>query len=62
MAFLTNLIFSLSFQAAQIGYPAYQIYQGIKTQKLDKIWVIYFLLLAVVTILEGTILYPIVYM
>ena len=62
MAIISNLSFNLIYYALTIGYPTLQIIQMEKDKKTEKIWVLYFLILGVLTILEATALFPIKYM
>ena len=62
MAFISNLSFNLIYYALTIGYPTLQIIQMEKDKKTEKIWVLYFLILGLLTILEATALFPIKYM
>ena len=62
MAICSCFIFSLIYNFIIIGYPSYQIVQMLKQNKTEKIWVAYFLLLGVFTLLESTIIYPVKYM
>ena len=43
------------------GYPAFQVIKGKKENNLEKIWIIYFLFLGLLSILEGTVLFPIIF-
>ena len=43
------------------GYPAYKVLKTSKDGKLEKLWVIYFLIIGVFSILEGTVLFPIIF-
>ena len=60
MAILSNLLFNCAYIAATIGYPGFMI-QKTKNNP-EKLWVVYFLLFGCLTLLEGTILFPIKYM
>lgn len=62
MAIISNLSFNLIYYALTVGYPTFQIIQMEKEKKTEKIWVLYFLILGVLTILEATALFPIKYM
>ncbi len=62
MAIISNLSFNLIYYALTIGYPTLQIIQMEKDKKTEKIWVLYFLILGLLTILEATALFPIKYM
>ena len=43
------------------GYPAYKVIKTTKEGKPEKIWIIYFLVIGVLSILEGTLLFPIIF-
>ena len=43
------------------GYPAYKILKIKKKEELEKIWVVYFFLLGILSILESTLLIPIIF-
>ena len=62
MAIISNLSFNLIYYALTIGYPTLQIIQMEKDKKTEQIWVLYFLILGLLTILEATALFPIKYM
>ena len=62
MAIISNLSFNLIYYVLTIGYPTLQIIQMEKDKKTEKIWVLYFLILGLLTILEATALFPIKYM
>ena len=38
------------------GYPAYKVLKSAKDGQLEKLWIIYFLIIGLFSILEGTIL------
>ena len=44
-----------------LGYPGYKSLKSAKEGKLDKIWILYFLILGVLFLLENTLLFPIVF-
>ncbi len=62
MSFLSNLIFKLAYFVGTIGYPGYKVYKDSKEGKSEKIWVLYCLIYGILSILEGTALFPIIYM
>ena len=43
------------------GYPAYKVLKASKEGKQEKLWVIYFLIIGIFSILEGTALFPIIF-
>ncbi len=43
------------------GYPGYKVIQTAQKNDLQKLWIIYFLIIGLFSILEGTILFPIIY-
>ena len=43
------------------GYPGYKILKTAKEGKPEKIWVIYFLIIGLLSVLEGTLLFPIIF-
>ncbi len=43
------------------GYPAYKVLKTAKDGKQEKLWVIYFLIIGIFSILEGTVLFPIIF-
>ena len=43
------------------GYPAYKVIKTSKEGKQEKLWVIYFLIIGILSILEGTVLFPIIF-
>jgi len=55
------LIFKLCYLASIYGYPAYKVIKTSKEDKVEKIWIIYFLIVGVFSILEGTLLFPIIF-
>ena len=62
MSFLLNILFNLAYFVGTIGYPGYKVYIDNKEGKTEKIWVLYFLIYGVLSLLEGTALFPIIYM
>ena len=42
------------------GYPAYKVIKTGQSGKVEKLWVIYFLIIGIFYILEGTLLFPII--
>ena len=61
MSFLSNILFNLAYFVGTIGYPGYKVYIDNKEGKTEKIWVLYFLIYGVLSLLEGTALFPIIY-
>ena len=55
------LLFKLVYLTSIYGYPAYKVIQSKKDDKVEKIWIIYFLIVGVLSILEGTVLFPIIF-
>ena len=55
------LLFKLVYLTSIYGYPAYKVIQSKKDDKVEKIWIIYFLIVGVLSILEGTLLFPIIF-
>ena len=43
------------------GYPAYKVTKTSIDGKLEKLWVIYFLVIGIFSLLEGTLLFPIIF-
>ena len=43
------------------GYPGYKVLKTAKEGKPEKIWVIYFLIIGLLSVLEGTLLFPIIF-
>merc|ERR1711976_76818 len=60
MAF-TSLLFTLAYYGATIIYPAHQIYMSNKDKKVDKLYVLYFFIFGILSMLEGSLLYPVRY-
>ena len=61
MAFYSGFLTKI-FQLILIyGYPAFQVLKTAKEGKLEKLWIIYFLIIGILSILEGTILFPIIF-
>lgn len=61
MALMTNLVFNLAYAGITLLYPGYHILFP-KDNKSNKLWVMYFFLLGIITLLEGTFLFPIVWL
>ena len=55
------LLFKLIYLTSIYGYPAYKVIKAQKEDKVEKIWIIYFLIVGVLSILEGTLLFPIIF-
>ena len=49
-------------KAVLLGYPGYKAIKSAKEGKLEKIWIIYFLILGVLFLLENTLLFPIIFL
>ena len=61
MAFYSGFLTKI-FQLILIyGYPAYKVLKTAKEGKLEKLWVIYFLIIGILSVLEGTLLFPIIF-
>ena len=43
------------------GYPGYKVIKTAKEGNTDKIWIIYFLIIGILSVLEGTLLFPIIF-
>ena len=55
-------ILSKLFQLTIIyGYPGYKVIKTAKEGKPEKLWIIYFLIIGVLSVLEGTLLLPIIF-
>ena len=55
-------ILSKLFQLTIIyGYPGYKVIKTAKDGKPEKIWIIYFLIIGLLSVLEGTLLFPIIF-
>lgn len=68
MVFITNILFSLAYVGVTLGknyinvaYPGYQAYLSSKENKNDKMWLLYFLIVGLLSILEKTLLFPVVW-
>ena len=63
MSFFSNLLFKTIYLAATIGYPEFMIHKNKEKndQKEQKLWLLYFLILGCLNLLEGTLLFPITF-
>ena len=63
MSFFSNLLFRTIYLAATIGYPGFMIHKNKdnNNEKDQKLWVLYFLILGCLNLLEGTLLFPITF-
>ena len=43
------------------GYPAYKVFQTTKEGNPQKLWIIYFLIIGLFSIIEGTVLFPLIF-
>ena len=43
------------------GYPGYKVLKTAKEGKLEKLWILYFLIIGIFSVLEGTLLFPIIF-
>ena len=43
------------------GYPGYKVMKTAKEDKPEKIWIIYFLIIGLLSVLEGTLLFPVIF-
>ena len=48
-------------KAILLGYPGYKAVKSAKEGKPEKIWIIYFLLIGLLFLLENTLLFPIIF-
>ena len=44
------------------GYPGYQVIKTAQKKDLQKIWIIYFLIIGLFSIFEGTLLFPFIFL
>ena len=44
------------------GYPGYKVIQTAQKKDLQKLWIVYFLIIGLCSICEGTILFPIIFL
>ena len=68
MTFLTSLVLNAVYYGITIGniitnlvYPAYQAHLAYKNNKSERLWLLYFFLFGILSILEGTVLFPVKY-
>ena len=61
MACGSCLLGALLGKAILLGYPGYKAVKSTKEGKLEKIWIIYFLLIGLLFLLENTLLFPIIF-
>ena len=61
MACICCLISKLFQLGIIYGYPAYKVIKTSKEEKEKKLWVIYFLIIGILSILESTVLLPIIF-
>ena len=63
MSFFSNLLLKTIHLAATIGYPGFMIHKNKEKndQKEQKLWLLYFLILGCLNLLEGTLLFPITF-
>ena len=59
MACVCSLLFKLTYFAIVLGYPGLQVYHLSKDGKTEKLWLLYFMILSVCSLLEYTVLYPV---
>ena len=43
------------------GYPGYKVIKTSKEGKPEKLWIIYFLIIGLLSVLEGTLLFPVIF-
>ena len=61
MACGSCLLGALVGKAVLLGYPGYKAVKSAKEGKSEKIWIIYFLLIGLLFLLENTLLFPIIF-
>ena len=61
MGFGSCLLSKVLYLTIIYGYPAYKVVKATKENNLEKIWILYFLFLGLLSILEGTFLFPIIF-
>ena len=49
-------------KAVLLGYPGYKAIKSAKEGKFEKIWIIYFLIIGLLFLLENTLLFPIIFL
>ena len=59
MVCVCSLLFKLTYFVMVLGYPGYEVYQLNKEGKTLKKWLLYFMILSVVNLLEYTVLFPV---
>jgi hypothetical protein len=67
MSFLTAILFKIAYYGVTIGiiyffilgYPAYQVYLANKQNRIERLWILYFFIFGIFTILESTLLWPV---
>ena len=55
------LMFKLIQLTIIYGYPGYKVIKTSKEGKPEKLWIIYFLIIGLLSILESTVLFPIIF-
>ena len=61
MGFGSNLMYKCIQLTIIYGYPGYKVIKTSKDGKPEKIWIIYFLIIGLLSILESTLLLPIIF-
>lgn len=61
MACGCGLLFKIFNLIIIYGYPGYKVMKTAPKEKQEKIWIVYFLIIGLLSVLEGTILFPIIF-
>ena len=62
MSFIVSLVFKLAYFAVTLGYPIKEALNSVKNKEPSRLWLSYFLFLGVLSLLEGTVLFPVKYL
>lgn len=71
MALLFSLLWKVAYYGVTIGkilvviisaYPALKAHESISENRTEKLWIVYFLIMGLLSMLQYTLLYPIVFM
>ena len=62
MSFIVSLVFKLAYLVVVLAYPIKEALNCVKNKEPSRLWLSYFLFLGVLTLLEGTVLFPVKYL
>lgn len=60
MALFSGLLFKAFVYGVTIAYPAFKANEALKEGKIQRLWIVYFVIIGLLSLLQYTLLYPVV--